>query len=240
MNPFQKKQQEKLRKMLKLWLRKNELDGDTAFHKIEDWIESGETYHIEADFVVTTEGGLYNMLNYGNPEEFYDLVDSFGYICELGHSWNMGFYYDEEIDITENTTSTYSQKLRDARWQKKRNYILKRAHNRCEDCYSTNNLEIHHCYYLYGFEPWEYPFDALRCLCSECHDKRGLTEYILRGKIASLKTDELNSIIHLISTGLYWYPNKELFSLLSSFTYDQKKTKKIFKDLLTKKTVPNH
>lgn len=240
MHPYQKKQQEKLIKMLKLWLRKNELDGDTSFHSIEDWIESGEIYHHEADFIITTEGGLNTMLNYGDSEEFYDLVDSFGYICELGHSWNLGFYFDEEIDSAEKTLRTYGEKLRDARWQKKRTHILKRAHHRCEDCNSKDNLEIHHCYYLYGFEPWEYPFDSLRSLCRECHEKRGLAEYILRGKIASLKTNELNSLIHLISTGLYWYPRKEIFKLLRSFTYNQKKTKKIFKDLLTKKTITNH
>jgi hypothetical protein len=230
-----KKQQEKLIKMLKLWLKKNDLNGDTAFCTIEEWKDRGETYHSEADFVVTTEGGLYNMINYGNAEEFYDLTDSFGYICEMGHSWNIGFYYDEEDETQDNIHKTYSQKLKDARWQKKRNFILIRAHNRCEDCWSTDNLEIHHCYYMYGFEPWEYPFDSLRCLCRNCHEKRGLTEQILRGNLASLKTNELNSLIDLITSGLYWYPKEEMFSLLSSFSYDQEKTQEIFSDLLTKK-----
>ena len=224
-------QQDKLIKILKIWLKKNELDGDTMFYTISEWKEREEPYLNDSEFVITTEGGLNTMLNYGDSEEFYDLVESFGYYYELGHSWNLGFYNDE-IENISRESQTYSEKLRDHRWQKKRNYILNRAQNKCEDCNSNLKLQIHHCYYMYGYEPWEYPYDSLRCLCEICHVKRGLTEQILRGHLASLKTKELESIIHLISTGIYWYPRKQIFSFLSSLKYNQNKMKKIFDKLL--------
>jgi len=227
-------QQDKLIKILKIWLKKNELDGDIQFYTIDEWKQRNEEYLNDSEFVITTEGGLNFMLNYGDSDEFYDLVDSFGYYCELGHSWNIGFYYDN-IENEKKGTLTYSQKLKDYRWQNKRKYILERANNKCEDCNSTLNLQIHHCYYMYGYEPWEYPFDSFRCLCIACHTKRGLTEQVLRGHLASLKTNELDSLIHLVSTGLYWYPRKEIFSLLSSLKHNQTKMKKVFAKLLTKR-----
>lgn len=223
--------------MLKLWLRKNELDGDTTFYSIEDWRNRKEPYHNESEFVITTEGGLHFILNYGDSTEFYDLLDSFGYYIELGHSWNLGFYKDEdEVENVSSTHQSYSEKLKDKRWQEKRKYVIDRANNQCEDCDSKLNLEIHHCYYLYGYEPWEYPYDALRCLCRECHKKRAQVEQILRGHLASLKTNELEAIIKLISNGLYWYHRDEIFSLLKSFNYDQDEAKEIFSRLLSKRT----
>jgi hypothetical protein len=220
--------------MLKIWLKKNELDGDTKFYEIDEWKSRGEPYLNDAEFVIVTEGGLNFMLNYGDPHEFEDLVESFGYFYELGHSWNLGFYPNEIF--TENKQQlSYSNKLKDFRWQKKRKYILKRAKNKCEDCGSAINLEIHHCYYIYPFEPWEYPYDSLKCLCRDCHVKRGLTEQILRGHLALLKTKELESLRRLITSGLSWYPRKIVFRFLESFDYNQKKMRKLFELLLSKK-----
>jgi hypothetical protein len=229
-------QQSKLIRMLKLWLRKNELDGDTKFYTIDEWKARDEPYHNDAEFVIVTEGGLNFVLNYGDSTEFYDLINSFGYYCELGHSWNLGFYVDEiENEVTQ-TSKTYSAKLKDKRWQEKRRHVLERADYKCEDCSSTLQLEIHHCYYLYGFEPWEYPYDALRCLCNSCHKRRGQVEQILRGHLASLTIDELEALIKMITSGVYWYPREDVFSLISSFRHDQTETKEIFSRLLTRRT----
>lgn len=225
---------QKLIKILKLWLKKNELDSDSHFYSIEEWRERDEDYHNESEFVLITEGGLYMTFNWGEPDEFYNLVESFGYICELGHAWNMGFYKDE-IEHESPDGKTYQEKLRDSRWQEKRKYILERADNKCEDCNSLVKLEIHHCYYIYGHEPWEYPFDALRCLCKECHKKRGNVEMLLRSHLAPLQTEELNSIVRLITQGLYWYPKEEMFALLRSFKHDQTDLKEIFSGLLSKR-----
>jgi hypothetical protein len=194
-------QLDKMVKMLKLWLMKNELDGDTKFYTIEEWGLRSEPYHNDAEFVIVTEGGLNFMLNYGDSEEFYDLIESFGYFCELGHSWNLGFYKDDSIDNEKvEVNQRYTEKLKDIRWLKKRNIVLERANRKCEDCYKNTTLEIHHCYYMFGFEPWEYPLDSLRCLCSDCHKKRGKMEQVLRGHLASLKTNELELLITQIKS----------------------------------------
>ena len=33
------------------------------------------------------------------------------------------------------------------------------------------NLQIHHGYYERGLMPWEYPAEALFCLCDNCHER---------------------------------------------------------------------
>jgi len=192
------KPQDKLIKSLKLWLKKNELDCDTRFYSLEEWRMRGEEYHNDANFVVTTEGGLHFVLNFGDSEEFYELTNSFDFIAEMGHSWNIGFYHDP-IN-SGNPNASYKEKLKDKRWQEKRKFILKRSDGRCEDCGKVSNLEVHHCYYTYGNEPWEYPLDSLRGLCRDCHERRGKVEMLLRAHLASKKTNELEEIIEEIKS----------------------------------------
>jgi hypothetical protein len=73
--------------------------------------------------------------------------------------------------------SLYSIKLKDPRWQKKRLEIFTRDGWTCRRCHSTvKTLTIHHRYYNYGIEPWEYPDDALITLCQDCHDELSSSE----------------------------------------------------------------
>lgn len=66
---------------------------------------------------------------------------------------------------------SYSEKLKDPRWQKKRLEILQRADFKCEDCgASDKTLHVHHGYYERGHDPWEYNEASLHCLCEECHE----------------------------------------------------------------------
>jgi len=205
----------KLLKMLKLWLQKNSLEGDLHYYEMEEWRKRGEPYLSDAEFVITTEGGLNFLINYGDSTEFYNLIDSFGYYVEMGHSWNFGFYKASD-EAGSKPPLSYSEKLRDERWQHKREFILDRADNKCEDCGSSSRLEIHHCYYMYGYEPWEYPFDSLRCLCRSCHEKRGPIEQVHRSHIAQLTTEELQIITGIIDSGLLTYKRSELFSFLEA------------------------
>ena len=65
---------------------------------------------------------------------------------------------------------TYSEKLKDPRWQKKRLKILERDEFTCQECAdSESTLHVHHRYYIRGAEPWEYPDEALQTLCEHCH-----------------------------------------------------------------------
>lgn len=72
---------------------------------------------------------------------------------------------------------SYSDKLKDPRWQRKRLEVLQRANWTCECC--ERNLEegndaelhVHHRWYNYGKEPWEYPDECFSALCKPCHEK---------------------------------------------------------------------
>lgn len=69
----------------------------------------------------------------------------------------------------------YSEKLKDPRWQKKRLEILNAANWKCEevDCGRSDlPLEVHHCQYISGIEPWQYDRDLLIALCKPCHERR--------------------------------------------------------------------
>lgn len=68
---------------------------------------------------------------------------------------------------------TYSEKLRDPRWQNKRALILERDNFTCQDCGAKRaKLHVHHCLYRKEREPWEYENEVLRTLCEDCHDAR--------------------------------------------------------------------
>lgn len=68
--------------------------------------------------------------------------------------------------------NSYSEKLKDPRWQRRRLQILDRANFTCEECEaSTKTLHVHHLYYVSGREPWEYPDFALLALCHDCHSE---------------------------------------------------------------------
>lgn len=67
---------------------------------------------------------------------------------------------------------SYSDKLRDPRWQKKRLEIMGRDQFTCQNCGAKDKtLNVHHCAYIKGLDPWEYGF-SLITLCELCHVER--------------------------------------------------------------------
>lgn len=67
--------------------------------------------------------------------------------------------------------ATYSELLKDPRWQRKRLEILNRDGFRCQSCMDDENtLHIHHTKYGNGM-PWEVPNDWLVTLCECCHKR---------------------------------------------------------------------
>lgn len=66
---------------------------------------------------------------------------------------------------------SYSEKLRDARWQKKRLEIMERDSFHCLCCnHSVSKpLNVHHLYYEKGLEPWEHENEIMVTLCDDCH-----------------------------------------------------------------------
>jgi hypothetical protein len=68
--------------------------------------------------------------------------------------------------------NSYSEKLRDPRWQKKRLEILERDGWTCRECFDTEStLVVHHRKYLPGKDPWDYPEKLLITLCEGCHEQ---------------------------------------------------------------------
>lgn len=67
---------------------------------------------------------------------------------------------------------TYSEKLRDPRWQKMRLLVMERDGFECTNCGSEDKtLNVHHKVYRRGRNPWDYPDDELTTLCKDCHEK---------------------------------------------------------------------
>ncbi len=66
--------------------------------------------------------------------------------------------------------STYSERLADPRWQRRRLELYQRDNFECQHCSrGDQQLEIHHAYYVSGRSPWHYPGASLRTLCNGCH-----------------------------------------------------------------------
>lgn len=55
-------------------------------------------------------------------------------------------------------------------WQKKRLEIMQRDGFKCLFCGdSESQLNVHHCFYLSGRNPWDYSNESLFTLCRPCH-----------------------------------------------------------------------
>jgi len=67
-------------------------------------------------------------------------------------------------------SKTYSEKLKDPRWQKKRLEILQRDEFTCQCCLDKEKtLHVHHIDTDYSIEPWDHEDSALITLCDDCH-----------------------------------------------------------------------
>lgn len=83
--------------------------------------------------------------------------------------------------------STYSEKLRDPRWQKRRCEIFEAKGHKCYECGETPpSLDIHHLCYLKGREPWEYADEYLMPICRPCHENRQSIEDEAKESLALL------------------------------------------------------
>ncbi len=83
----------------------------------------------------------------------------------------------------------YSEQLKDPRWVRKRNKILRRDGYKCTACGNKGELHVHHTYYLSYTPPWMYPDYSLITLCSSCHNEYHLHHEIITrdGHVPSTK-----------------------------------------------------
>lgn len=66
---------------------------------------------------------------------------------------------------------SYSEKLKDPRWQKLRLQIFERDQWKCQICGDDEStLNVHHRWYDRGAEPWEASPECLVTLCETCHE----------------------------------------------------------------------
>lgn len=71
---------------------------------------------------------------------------------------------------TKKPLVSYSEKLKDPRWQRKRLEVLKRDNFTCQGCGETmETLHIHHLDYKKGCDPWDYDDSELITFCEKCH-----------------------------------------------------------------------
>ena len=63
----------------------------------------------------------------------------------------------------------YLQQLKNPKWIAKSRKVRDRDGNKCTVCGSTKNLQVHHTYYVSGFDAWEYPIKDLLTVCKDCH-----------------------------------------------------------------------
>lgn len=97
-----------------------------------------------------------------------------------------------------NYRSSYSQKLLDPRWQKKRLEVMQENEFSCEICGDTEStLHIHHKQYLKGNEPWDYLVQQLACLCESCHEGTHQLPDILSHVCSFLPIDGKNSRLEI-------------------------------------------
>lgn len=82
------------------------------------------------------------------------------------------------------TQKSYSDKLKDPKWQRKRLVIYGRDNFTCQLCNDDKTeLAAHHKLYINGLDPWEYEDDLIVTVCKDCHNylyKKGFDQYPFR------------------------------------------------------------
>lgn len=92
---------------------------------------------------------------------------------------------------------TYSQKLKDPRWQKKRLEILQRDNFTCQKCKAIDKtLNVHHRWYEKNNEVWDYPDIAYQTLCEDCHKNTNpeIKNFLLRSILTNLSKLSSNEL----------------------------------------------
>ncbi len=91
---------------------------------------------------------------------------------------------------------SYWEMLKHPLWQQKRLKIMEYAGFQCENC-GTNEvtLNVHHKYYTKNAKPWEYPDEALSCLCEPCHEKHHKFAERLKLALADLDHGDIAYVV---------------------------------------------
>lgn len=94
---------------------------------------------------------------------------------------------------------SYSDLLRDPRWQRKRLEIMQRDDFTCLECGDrTTTLNVHHTYYAKGRKPWEYENESLRTLCETCHADVSAILSELQRYAGALSREDLERVLGFV------------------------------------------
>lgn len=95
---------------------------------------------------------------------------------------------------------SYYLKLKDPRWQRKRLQILERDNFTCSYCGDQESeLHVHHHYYDFGKEIWDYQNEALSTLCINCHQKETINTKNIKSSLRLFKNERLRFINQILT-----------------------------------------
>lgn len=120
-----------------------------------------------------------------------------------------------------NGKSSYFDKLKDPRWQKLRLQMLNEAGFACEECGAEDNtLHVHHTYYEYGKDPWDYPQSSLKVYCEDCHDNAHKLKKWLQRLLCMRSISEQASLINILQiTWNEYFDSDEILQCMVAILY---------------------
>lgn len=126
---------------------------------------------------------------------------------------------------------TYSEKLKDPRWQRRRLEVFNRDNFTCVSCNRTDlSLHVHHIKYLPGLDPWEYDHSLMVTYCELCHNTEHLIgdqidecliEVIRLNRIYLKPVSQLCTLVEKwpeFHEMLKWFVNEAMISYLATQT----------------------
>lgn len=90
---------------------------------------------------------------------------------------------------------TYSEKLMHPKWVALRRRLFSLYGEQCSWCGATKRLQIHHKFYEWDREPWDYPEETLEILCVDCHAEQ---DQIRKAIVRTLGHVELGSMTRIL------------------------------------------
>lgn len=97
------------------------------------------------------------------------------------------------------SVKSYTQKLKDPKWQKKRLEVMNNQNFECSNCGADDvPLHVHHGMYIPRTNPWDYPDTMLHCLCEECHSSTETVLHKLRIAIGSAAPAVLDYVLSIL------------------------------------------
>lgn len=120
---------------------------------------------------------------------------------------------------------SYSEKLKDPKWQKRRLEILERDEWACQVCGDKDStLHVHHVCYEKDKNPWEYKNHQLITLCDFCHSQEHGDNYSeIWSYIKQLQKNGilLNDICYLLQESLAHSDNRNKFTAFISCEFEK-------------------